>query len=509
MSVLRMSGLISGIDTDSVVKELMSAQRLKNKKVSDKLQLSQWKEDKWKELNTKLYKLYTDSLSDLRLQGSYKSKTVSTSNDSAVSVTAGSSAVTGSSTLEVNQLASAQYVTSGVVTTDGTTKATSSTKLSDLQNYSGDDISFVVSGNTYNLSDYASADGATVGDVVTMAKAAGLNASFDETQGRFFFSSKSSGSSNSFQITGSDLADLGLDALKADGSKVDTSSTTSSVVQAADSKIVYNGAVLTGSSNTVTVNGLTLNLKETTTSGEKITLSVSNNVDANYDKVKDFIKSYNDILQEMNDLYYADSAKGYEPLSDDEKEAMTDDQIEKWETKIQDSILRRDTTLGSVIESVKTAMMSSYTDSDGKKYSLSTFGIMTSSDYTEKGLLHIYGDSDDSTYETMDDKLKTAFTNDPDSTIEALSGIFKNLYDTMSDKMKSIPNVSSAYTFYNDKLLDKEQTDYSKQVATLESKLSDMEDKYYKQFSAMETALAKLQSQSSALAGLMGGSTSQ
>jgi flagellar hook-associated protein 2 len=52
--------------------------------------------------------------------------------------------------------------------------------------------------------------------------------------------------------------------------------------------------------------------------------------------------------------------------------------------------------------------------------------------------------------------------------------------------------------------MDKEQTDYKKRISVLEGKLTDMENKYYKQFSAMETALAKLQSQSSSLAGMLG-----
>jgi len=100
-----------------------------------------------------------------------------------------------------------------------------------------------------------------------------------------------------------------------------------------------------------------------------------------------------------------------------------------------------------------------------------------------------------------------ALTTDPDNTIKALSGVFQNLYGTMTEKMSSIPNVRSIYTFYNDKLMDKEQTDYKKRITVLEDKLTAMENKYYKQFSAMETALAKLQSQSNSLAGLLGTST--
>jgi flagellar hook-associated protein 2 len=293
------------------------------------------------------------------------------------------------------------------------------------------------------------------------------------------------------EITGSD------DITTGDSSKL-------SVKKASNAEIVLDGASITATSNSITVNGLTINLLGKTQEGKEITIDVTANTDANYEMVKEFINGYNDILKEMNNLYYAASAREYSPLSDDEKEAMTDDQIEKWETKIKDSILRRDDSLGAMISTMKTAMLSSYTSAEGKTYTLASLGITTSSDYTEKGLLHIYGNKDDSTYPDEKDKLKAALKEDPEGTVAALTSIFQKLYDNMYDKFKAIPNVSSANTAFNDKLLDNEQTAYKKRIKVLEDKLTDMENRYYKQFSAMETAMAKLQSQSNALAGLLG-----
>ena len=140
---------------------------------------------------------------------------------------------------------------------------------------------------------------------------------------------------------------------------------------------------------------------------------------------------------------------------------------------------------------------------NGKKYSLSSFGICTSSVYTEYGLLHIYGDEDDATYATESDKLMKALTEDPETTIQALTGIAQNLYETMQDKMKST-TLSSALTFYNDKQMKTQVSNYSTQISTWEERLKDMEDRYYKQFSAMESAMANLNSQSSYLTNLMG-----
>ena len=274
-------------------------------------------------------------------------------------------------------------------------------------------------------------------------------------------------------------------------------------VFACDSEIELNGATLTSSSNNVTANGVTYELKGVTSGDETITLTVNNNIDDTYKMVKDFITNYNTLLKEMNTLYYASSSKGYDPLSDDQKSEMSDKEVENWETKIKDSLLRRDSSLDSILTGMKSAMQSSV-DVNGKRYSLSSFGICTSSDYTEKGLLHIYGDSDDSVYSSETDKLKKALEEDPDTLIKTLTGVFTNLHDTMQDKMKAT-TMSSTQSFYNDKEYKTLTTDYKKQVAKMQAKLQDMETSYYKKFSSMETALSKLQAQQSSLSSMLAG----
>ena len=152
---------------------------------------------------------------------------------------------------------------------------------------------------------------------------------------------------------------------------------------------------------------------------------------------------------------------------------------------------------------MKNAMQSSVVV-DGKKFNLSTFGIQTSKDYTEKGLLHIWGDPDDETSSGEEDKLRKALQDNPDETVKALSGIFQNLYSALNEKTKPIEGLKSAMKFYNDKQLNTEKTKYEKQISDWTDKLADLEDRYYKQFSSMEVALSKLQSQSSSLSGFFG-----
>jgi flagellar hook-associated protein 2 len=769
---VRMTGMISGMDTETLIKGIVDAQRLKNKRVEDKSTLLGWKQDKWKELNQKLYKLYTDDLSKMRLQGNYQTKKA-TSSDPRISVTAGTTAPNGSHLISVEQLASSQYVTSGKLA-DNVTAKTTLKELGMVSSATGSLVIKIQNGDTKR--DFVVDDKTTLGNFIDALKEAGLNANFDTTQKRLFISSKNSGDDNKFSVTTGEMSTDGVAALnnirslvnfagigsagqtkvlnainvlegktisdtlyndvmsKAPGEKIkgadaeeqeiidalvvlrdyaikkveddtktdaikqikdgikasliskytdpndatflklkaevqndidngilpsdttpeqveqiakeryavldnlkaqvasridsgnlkvpddktkeefideqaqiaydtlipqdkanlfnslvekeykstetievdgetitkaadyqnkvnaiynsainsniaaaltdvnnglvaniknyfDNSAITDipgdsklknigldeitgatheattasgySVVAAQDSIVTVDGAQLIGKTNTITANGLTITATGTTAPGETISFNVANNTQETYDMIKNFIKSYNAILKEMNELYYAPSSRGYDPLSDDEKEAMTDGQIEKWEKKIQDSILRRDNTLSSVLSTMKNAMMTRV-EVDGKYYSLSSFGIQTSSDYTEKGLLHIHGDKEDGVFSALDDKLMKALEEDPDTVVKVLSQVSMELYEAMGEKMSSIPNVRSAYTFYNDKTMAKQQTDYKKQIAILENKVIAMENKYYKQFAAMETTLAKLQQQTNALTGMLG-----
>lgn len=496
---IKLSGLHSGLDTDAIVKELMSAHSLKLTKVKNKKTKNEWKKDKWQELNKKIYALYTGDLTKAKTKGSYNTKGATCSNSSAVSVTATNNAPAGSHTIEVKELASAQYITGAKVTT----LKSSSDKLG------------LTAGKTITIKSAATpVDGiklevnadTTVDDFIGKCKEAGLNATFDKNQGRFFISSKESGVEQSFTIeddnSGTELEKLGLGNITKSNNSVVCSNSATQVTAAKDAEFVLDGATITASSNETEVNGLKLSLKEKTTGVASIT--VTNDTQAVYDMVKGFIKTYNDVLEAMNKAYYADTAKGYEPLTDEEREAMTEDQIKKWETKIQDSLLRRDSTLGSLLTSFKSVMSSptSVKDKNGNPMSLSSLGIGTSSDYSEKGLLHIHGDSEDKTYADKENKLMKMIEEDPDTVASIIQETASKLYDMMSSQMKSTP-LSSALTFYNDKQIDKNTKQYEADIKKMENKLKDLENKYYKQFSAMEAAMAKLNSQQSSLASLL------
>ncbi len=279
-------------------------------------------------------------------------------------------------------------------------------------------------------------------------------------------------------------------------------------VNGQDAMIYLNDVKYTSNSNSFTVNGLSITAlaRTGTKNDDGITITTSNDVQGLYDKVKDFLSQYNEGINDIYAQYNASSARGYEPLSDEEKEAMSDKQVEKWEEKIKSSLLRRDTTLGGIINTMTSAMSASY-EINGQKYSLASFGIKTlgyfGSSKNENYAYHIDGDEDDTAVSGNSDKLMAALTSDPDSVIDFMKKLTDGLYKGLDKKMKAT-TMRSAYTIYNDKEMASEYSDYTSLIKKWDDRLKSMEDSYFKKFAKMESALSTLQQSTSSLAGMLG-----
>lgn len=273
-----------------------------------------------------------------------------------------------------------------------------------------------------------------------------------------------------------------------------------------DAKIILNNAVFVNNTNNFSINGLTIQATERTGS-ERVTITTDTDIDGIYNSIKDFLGEYNAMIKAMDTAYNAPSAKGYEPLTSEEKEAMTDDEIEKWEKKIKDSILRKDGILGNASSALKTNMTTAI-EINGKKYSLASFGIKTlgyfDSGDNEKGVFHIDGDPDDSQTKGADDKLRAAIANDPETVISFFTQLATNVYTDLGKRM-STSSLSSIYTIYNDKEMSIEYSRYNTKISDKEDEIARWEDYYYRKFSRMESALAALNSQSSSLTSFLGG----
>ena len=715
---IRLSGMVSGMDTESLVSALVSSYKLKKDNLVKAQTKLSWKQEKWKTMNTSIYGFYSGKLSSARFSTSYNLKTSTVSNDKYAKVSASSSAVSGTQRLKVNHLAATGYLTGGKITADGS-KITGSTKLSDIIGNTDGSISVKTSSGVKSID---ITEDMNVSQFTAKLKEAGLNASFDETNGRFFISAKESGKDNDFSLIANN--DNGLTALKklgiytvndtdkaeytrlaslvegsgeynaelesmytsinakdtaktyadkynaakeqldilaandtvlvdkdatdksqalkdaidalrdktshmlddyseyykvkkdADGKEVkdsdgklvyeydkdaiekagkteefntlsknkennealiklyddnskiisdtegyvtvgsdgkavadennakvlqevsDTNTTNKTAAKALldskiamaktamndvedktvtdakkpvrvvgqDSEIMLNGAIFTNNSNNFSINGLTIQALNITAADEELTITTDTDVDGIYDMIKGFLKDYNDLVKSVDVAYNAASSKGYEPLTSDEKDAMTDDEVKKWEEKIKDSLLRKDSTLGSVLDTMKNDMAKSFKVGD-KSYSLSSFGIATlgyfNSPENETGVYHIDGDKDDSKTSANTDKLKAMIASDPDTVISFFSQLSTRLYTDLGNKMAA-SSTSSAYTIYNDKQMNTQYSEYNTKISEAEDKVTTWEDYYYSKFSAMESALAKMNAQSSSLSGLFG-----
>ncbi len=491
--LMRLTGLSSGMDTESIVSALVSAKKTKVDEAKQAQKKLEWTQDAWKDMNSKIYGLYSGKLSNLRFSNSYNKKATKTSND-ALNVVSGQNAVNGVYTAKINSLAKAGYLTGAEISTKSGGKITGETKLADLGIVAGSSIGIQYKGKTTQIDIGADM---TMNQFVNKLKEVGVNASFDEGNQRLFVSAKETGAANDFLFVnaGSNTTDalnkLGL-----------TASSGSTRIKGSDAELVLNGATFKSSTNTFNINGSTYTVNRVV--DEEISITTEDDTSGIYDMIKDFLKEYNDTITSMYKSYNADSAKGYEPLTDEQMEVMTEKQIEDWETKIKDSLLRKDSTLSSVMTAMRSAMNQGV-EIDGKTYYLSDFGIGTGGYFEveedERYALHIDGDADDTYSAGKTDKLKAAIASDPELVTKFFTKLSTELYSELTDKMGS-SDYSSIYKVYNDKKMKSDYDQYTKDIKELEKKLSAAEDKYYKKFTAMEKAMAKLNSGANAISGL-------
>lgn len=262
--------------------------------------------------------------------------------------------------------------------------------------------------------------------------------------------------------------------------------------QGQNAKIKYNGYLdLESQTNDMEVDGVKFTVLEQSTSD--VSVHVTRNIDKVVESVKTFLEEYNKLMDEMTTKYEADSASKYEMLTDKKKEAMKEKEVENWENKIKDSLLRRDSTLSDLTSLLRTTMTDSYKGQPGidDKYNmLSQIGIGAKS-WTEKGKLSI---QDEST-------LRNALENDFDSVVNLLDTIANKLDKELYTRSKST-NERSYGQFFNDKILTRDMSQYAKDLITAQAKYDKMETYYYKKFTAMETAMNKINSQSSLFSSL-------
>jgi len=502
--VTRISGMASGMDIDSMVKKLMTAERVPLDKMNQKRQLLDWKREGYRETSTKLVSFLQDKLQKLSLSASINAqKAVVSGNNDALSATATSASTGGVMDITVTKLASASKATSA----SWATPKDGSTLLSDMMTVPGS----VKIGNA----DITLDTGETIDSFVqkiNSSQTAGVTAIYDKTSG-LSLTNKATGAApvmiDGVGITSSVSTNVVAAAFKL---------TTTTGNAGKDAEITVNGLAIKKPSNTFTINGVDLTLKAE--GGASTHIEVQKDTDALVANVQSFVDSYNDVLSTLNNKLSEERYTKYAPLSTEQRAGMKDDEITLWNTKAKSGMLKNDSILSEAVSSMRTAMIQGVdigrigSDSKPKPLTISELGITTGT-YETKGKLILDKDA-----------LRTAIEKDPNivSTFFGTQDPATKLTNNVSDKdgiiakLKKIGNVS-LQRMTDTAGTSKVSTDLTSsfmanssigdQLYSLDTRISDMTDRlnrieynYYKKFTAMETAISRYNSSSSALTGM-------
>ncbi len=359
-----------------------------------------------------------------------------------------------------------------------------------------EDLAFQINGKSFTFTADTSLD-SFISQI--NSSGAGVQATYSETAGTFALESKISGIANEikFDAAGEDFF------LNGGGfTSVETRDAT-------DATITLNGTQITRESNNFTVDGMSFQLNSVSEGTETIT------VNKDYSEIaktlKDFVETYNSMLKSIYDETSTSrpvSSTGtvYEPLTDEERSAMSESQLKEWDEKAKQGLLKNDSTLAAVEESLRTAMSTPVKLADGTSLMLSDFGISLG-DWSTKGVLVIDEDAMNKGLEQYGDKVGEFMTASGGGSYGS-KGIAERVNTALNDAVGSNGSItrlvglssSPYYTANND--YKTKIADNAKSIAEMLTYLQRKEDQYYTQFSAMEAAITESNNQMAAIQGL-------
>lgn len=617
-SLTRISGLNSGMDTESLVKKLMDAEAIRYNKMKQEQQKLTWQSDAYRQWNTDLFSFRSNVLFDMKLSKNYNTFSTTSSSTDAVVATANPDAIEGNHTIRANQLAEgATFKVTGLkIDTTKTLGETLPLIESDTLTVSTKD-----SEGTLRTAKISVKTTGKIGDLINAlnsakddtGKSLGIQAVYDSNLQQLIIKTKATGANTELKIEAGNsntLSALKLDAnangvngrkLKADNTvdtnpsgaiNVDATANSVSII-GTDASITSDGVTIKQSSNSVTLLGINYTIKK---SGIDVNINVARDYDAAVKNIKDFVNKYNEMIDKIYKTVSERVYRDYQPLTDDQRKAMSEDQIKKWEEKAKSGLLRNDNILSTLYNKMRSDVFS--TVDNGSSYNnLASIGIK-SNGYQDRGKLTVdekklrealqadpeavrnlftqsgntwksttpieptaklglstlkfsIGTSSytvpdinsDSTIKDVVDKINTyaqgnnlsvqasydevtkSFTLSTNAGQElqitegasalgnaqdvsaVKKGIINRLYDGFQQAFQDI--VKKAGLSTNDKddesIVGKLLKDVNRKILNEERRLRDVEDSYYRKFTAMEKALGKYNSQSSWLMQQFGG----
>lgn len=538
---IRFGGMASGMDTEGIVKQLMASERLKVDKFSQQKIWKTWQQEQYNSLNKMMANFILDSRKNLELSrttatgsivaGSINSASwvnkASSSNESRFSVSATASAAQGNYSLEINKLA------------DGVKASTNGTIEN---NPIGQDLNISVNGTNIELK---ATD--TISDVARkINNISGVTARYDVGSKKFFLASTQTGSESKLTITGAipeeptdpinpadahDLLNILNLKITAGESGIGTALQAENEYKGTNAEIIFDGATIEYQTNNISIIGINISLKSAAP-GVVENINVSTDVDGAFDKIKNFVDEYNKLIDVFNAKTSEKVYRGFPPLTDEQRSAMSETDIKLWEDKAKSGLLRDDQILRSTMQDIRRDLYEPVTNA-GAIFEL---GITTGS-WRDNGKLVI-----------DEQKLKDALRNDPEKVMNTLfktsnisevtinsddsdevkaqkkaqmaarkddTGAFVRVFDNMITGMKSIidrsgpgsegtllrsvrSNIMVDYVTKGSRsLLDRDMSEIEKRIARENDRLRSIEQGHWKRFTAMEKAMSQMNNQSS------------
>lgn len=274
-----------------------------------------------------------------------------------------------------------------------------------------------------------------------------------------------------------------------------------------NAKFTLNGLSTTRTSNTFEINGVTFNLKQAhQVTDNPATITITNNSTQIFENIKGFVTKYNELIAKIQGEVQEERYKSYTPLTDEQRESLTDKQQEQWEEKAKSGLLRRDPTLSSLLTKMRTNFSTPVSNSGINPLfkQLSSIGIKTTSNYYEGGKLEIDETALKKAIETDPAAVESLFNGS--GTTDGEKGIIQRLTVTVNDTLEKLRGkAGNAFTTNNNQFeIGKLLNDVTKKIGSFEDRLTRVENRYWTQFTAMEKAIQRSNEQMAQLMNFSG-----
>ncbi|MEN0587790.1 flagellar filament capping protein FliD [Kurthia gibsonii] len=325
-----------------------------------------------------------------------------------------------------------------------------------------------------------------ISDVMSRINGSGVGVTALAANGKLSLSANSTG-------TGAE----GSIKVSADGNKLfeklGLADATGKVAEGTNGSMVVNGVKMESTSNKYNVSGYTVNVTNNIAATDApAKISSTTETKTIVDKVKEFITTYNGLIEDLNKRVSQKKNLSYQPLTDAQKAELKDDEIKKWEDKAKEGLLKSDATLNKVLSDMRSTL-SNY--GSGSEDMLAKIGITTSKTWTDNGKLELDEDKLTKALEEDSNIVSRIFVGDKENNRE---GIIASLRTTAQNAVKNIEKTAGKASSAEDSYtLGKNLKDVNTKIDDWKDRLKGIEERYWKQFAAMEAAIQKANSQSS------------